>query len=998
MDDKQHKEGNAMKGRKPVFSLFLAAVLLLTAVFQTPVYAGAKGDTKKTKYFTISKKAGTYSSAIQVKVRAKQGYKVFYKTSGTFKKNRVIKSGKSKTFQIRKTTVLSLCAIKKSEKVTNRKLNKQYRQKKKAYYANYKYVIDSVSGTGTPSAAAGSDVTAGVTPSPQHTAAAHTPSAPEGTPPGGSVPDSSGKPEGTPPGGEMPPEGTPPEGMPPFGSMPPGNPPSSGTATADPEGKRAVQDKLNEAGSALAADPDMPAAKTPSLIGGDTPVITLTSDGMATKNMEDAAVSYSEEGNLKTLTINRAGTYVLTGGTASEPVKNTAVVVAGDLSDEVNLIWDQLVIDNRALGTKAGEDIPVFSIGKATADVHVTLKGSSVLTGNGAYAKSPAAVISAADTETTLTFSAYAGDSNAGLTVVDGMEADTGFGENDPSDGIYCKGTLVMNSGTYSVTANGDCLKGTGKKGKGGIRIRGGSYALRSDHGNALKSKNGNIVVQGGNIQSTYTAADSMNAKNYSVIITGGTIGIDRCYGDGIQGEYVNISGENTVISIKTYFENAGINYYNSALGNGNYNTMTGTSASKTEVVSVDTGSHKGIKGGTKACSYRYESVEDGSEYVAGTVYTKEASGGIVISGGDITIDTTGAGIKYNGGGGMFPGGRPGGGNSGSGNLSAANSDGQYIIGSPDDGIHSNNTCVIAGGTLNISSSDDGITAPSGVILMNGCDIVIDKCYEGIEGGEILIGSSGGAAGEPVIRIYSDDDGVNAASKSNISYVYQDESEEKYTKTQSASAGNTLQMLGGYLNIMIADDEAHSFSLSNADGTVTTGSYTSDGDGIDCNGTFYAYGGTIVVYGPDSDGNSAIDTDQGYFIGSGVTVLAVGKSGMAESPSGKEQPVVVYGGSTGGFGGMRPGSGGSMGGSSSISAGTAFAIMKGQDILLAIKPVKNYNYVLYTSPELEAGSSYTICRGGSVGGSPVFADGSAYDYRYTEYDDSGAEVLSTVTA
>lgn len=979
-----------MKGKKPVISMFLAAVLLLSTVFQTPVYAG-------TKYFTVSKKAGAYSSVIQVKVKAKQGYQVFFKTSGTFKKSKVIKSGKSKTFQIRRTTVLSLCAVKKSEKVTNRKLNKQFKKKKKAYYANYKYTIAGDVHTEAPAGTDGPVVTQ--TPSTAGTSAG-TPSVPEGTPPQGGIPDSSGKPEGTPPGGETPPEGTPPgEVTPPFGSMLPENPPSFGTSTADPEGKSAVQEKLNEAVSRLSADPDMPAAKTPSVIGDDTPVITLTTAGVTTENTADAAVTYSEEGNLKTLTINQAGTYVLTGGTVSEPVKNTTIVVAGDLADEVNLIWDRLVIDNRALGTKAGEDVPVFSVGKATSDVHVTLKGSSVLTGNGSYAKSPAAaVVSAEDTDTTLTFSAYAGDRAAGLTVVDGMAADTDFGGNDPSDGIYCKGTLVMNSGTYSVTVNGDCLKGTGKKGKGGIRIGDGGYTLHSACGNALKSKNGNIVIQGGTIQSTYTAGDSINAKNYSVIITGGTIGIDQCYGDGIQGEYVNISGDDTVINIKTYFENAGINYYNSALGSGNYNTMTGFNSSKTETVNIDTGSHKGIKGGTKACSYRYESVEDGSDYVAGTVYTKEASGGIVISGGTITIDTTGAGIKYNGGGGMFPGGRPGGGNVASGNLSAANSDGQYIIGSPDDGIHSNNTCVIAGGTLNISSSDDGITGPEGIIIMNDSRVTIDRCYEGIEGGEILIGSSEGVAGEPVIRIYSDDDGINAASKSNINYVYKDESEEKYTKTQTASSGNTLEVLNGYVNIMVADDEAHGFSLPNADGTVTTGSYTSDGDGIDCNGTFYAYGGTIVVYGPDSDGNSAIDTDAGYFIGSGVTLLAVGKSGMAESPSGKEQPVVIYGDSRGSFGGMRPGQGGNSWGGSSISADTAFAIMKDQDMLLAIKPTKNYNYVLYTSPELEAGCSYTIYRGGSVGGSLVQADSGAYDYRYTEYDASEAAVLSTVTA
>lgn len=994
-----------MKRKKHIISLLLVVALLLTTVCQIPMRVKAKGNTKKMKYYTISKKAGTYTSAIKVKIKVKKGYKVFYQTSGTFKKSKVIKGGKSKIINIKKTTVLSLCTVKKSMKITNKKLNKMLKKNKKICYEKYKYIIEGSSKsatstdtaspvitgnpsvavspavTGTPSVAASPDATGGIIAT--ATPGAST-SVPVQTPPAGGKPDNTGMPEGTPP----------------TESIAPGNPPFSGTATANPEENSEAQEKLNDTENDLAVNIDTPVSKTPSAIEDNTPVISLTANGMTTENLEDGAVVYAEQGDLKTLTIRQAGTYVLKGGTVSDPVTNIEIIVAENISEAVNLIWDNLIIDNQALGDSTGEDVPVFYVKTSTQDVHVTLKGSSALTGNGAYTESPAAaVICAEDTGTKLTFSAYEGDSTASLTVVDSMDAETNFGENDPSDGIYCKGMLALQSGTYSVSVNGDCLKGTGKKGNGGICIYDGTYTLHSAQGSALKSKNGNIVVQDGTVKSTYTAGDGIQAKNYSVIITGGTLGIDQCYGDGIQGENVNISGDDTVVDIKTYFENAGINYYNSALGSGNYNTMSSTNGTKTEAVNVDTGSHKGIKGGTKACSYRYESVEDGSDYVAGTVYTTEASGGIVIAGGTITVDTTKAGIKYNGGGGgMISGGRPGSSSSSSGNLSAANSDGQYIIGAPDDGIHSNNTCVIAGGTLKILSSDDGITSPAEMIMMNGCDISIEKCYEGIEGGEIIIGSSQGAASEPVIKIYSDDDGVNASSKSKVSYVYQDESEEKYTKTQTSSSGNTLTVLSGYLNVMIADDESHSFSLSNADGTTTTGSYTSDGDGIDCNGAFYAYGVTVVVYGPNSDGNSAIDTDGAYYIGSGVTLLAVGKSGMAESPTNKEQPLVVYGGSSYGFGGMRPGPGGNQGGSSSISAGTAFAIMKDNDTLLAIKPTKNYNYVLYTSPELEAGSSYTVYCGGSVSGSPLQADSSAYDYRYTEYDVSGASILSTVTA
>lgn len=951
-----------MKEKNKVFSLFLAAALLFTSVFQVPLCSEAKESMKNTKYYTISQKAGTYTAAIKVKVKVKKGYRVYYKTSGKFKKTKVIQSGKSKTFTIRKTTLLSLCAVKKSKKVTNRKLNQGFKKNKSAYYGKYKYIISKSNNTETSEVTESPTVAESAAASPQSsTSPEDVPTPPEGTPPSGSIP---------------------PMGTPPFQNETPEGSSSPGMTTADPEGRSDAQNKIDEAESQIAAGSSEPAVtKEPSAVEEQTPAVALTSEGISMENIENDAIAYTEEGELKILTINQAGTYLLSGGTVSEPITNTEIVVAGNISDEVNLIWDNLVIDNQALGTNEGEDVPVFRVNKSTSNVHITLKGSSVFTGNGTYTESPAAAVICADyAGTTLTFSAYEGDDTASLTVVDAMDTDTDFGENDPSDGIYCKGTLVLDGGIYSVTVNGDCLKGTGKSGEGGIVIHGGVYTLRSEQSNALKSKNGNIVIHGGTLQSVYTADDAINAKNYDVMITGGSIDIDQCYGDGIQGENINISGEDTVINIQTYFENAGINYYSSSLGSGNYNILTSTDTTKTEVVNVDTGSHKGIKGGTKAHTYSYKSVEDGSDNVAGTTYTTEASGGIVISGGTITIDTTNAGIKYNRG-----------------------SDEQCILGAPDDGIHSNNTCVIAGGTLKILSSDDGITGPAGILIMNDCDITISKCYEGIEGGEIIIGSSEGADCEPAIKIYSDDDGVNAASKSTVNYVYEDESEEKYTKTETASSDNTLKVLCGYLNVMIADDETHNFSLSNEDGTKTTGNYNSDGDGIDCNGSFYAYGGTIVVFGANSDGNAPIDTDSGYYIGSGVTLLAVGKSGMAESPALKEQAVLVYGSSgsdspgSGGFGSMRPGPGGNQGSSSSFSANTVFSIMKDDNVLLAIKPIKDYNYILYSSPELENGSAYTLYSGGSASGSLVQADSSAYDYRYTGYDAAGATVLSTVT-
>lgn len=882
-----------------------------------------KVTVKKAKRYSVNKKAGTYSGTINVKVKAKKGYKVYYTTSNKFNKKKVVKSGKKKTIKIKKTTTLSLYVVKKSAKISKKKMNKASQRKKYTYYVQYKYTINKNQ----------SDVTENTV-----------------------------------------------------------NNNTDNQNTTKTEEEIKTQDKINEATDE--ANKNNTSTETeiqkPSSIESDTPYVVITSEGISTGNLDEDAITYDGESVPKILTINKAGTYVLSGGTSDEPITNTQIVVAKKIEDEVNLIWDNLVIDNSALGFVEDQDGAVFSVGKSTTKVNITLKGQCSLTGNGSFTDEPAAVISADDTSTTLTFVAYEGDNTASLAVVDAMPVTTDYDGNDPSDGIYCKGTLILNSGTYNVIANGDCLKGTGKSGAGGLTINGGTYTLKSNASNALKSKNGMITINAGTINSVYTADDSINAKNYDVIIKGGNINIDKCYGDGIQGENVNISGNSTVVNIKTYFENAGKNYYNTSLGSGNYNTMTKTETSKTEVVNVDTGSHKGIKGGTKACTFSYKNVEDGSDYVVGTTYTQEASGGIIISGGKITVDTTNTGIKYNGGNSM--GARPGQSSSSSGNLSAANNDGQYIIGAPEDAIHSNNTCIISGGDIDIYSADDGITGPEYVYFINSCDISIHQCYEGVEGGDIIIGSADSTTDVPNVKVYSNDDAINAASKSSVVYEYEDESEEKYTKKEMSASDNSLKILAGYLNVMIADDVTHSFSLPIEDGGTTSSTYSADGDGIDCNGSFYAYGGTTVVYGANSNDNSPIDTDGTYHIGKGATVLAVG-SGMITSPTSTEQAVITNSSSGAMGGGMRPGQS-----SSGTSSSSAFAILDSSKIvILAIKPVKSYSYVLYSSPSISSGVTYTLYSGGSVSGSLINSDSEAHDYRYTGYNTSGA-TTSTVTA
>ena len=56
------------------------------------------------------------------------------------------------------------------------------------------------------------------------------------------------------------------------------------------------------------------------------------------------------------------------------------------------------------------------------------------------------------------------------------------------------------------------------------------------------------------------------------------------------------------------------------------------------------------------------------------------------------------------------------------------------------------------------------------------------------------------------------------------------------------------------------------------------------GDGIDSNGSIRFFGGETCVFGPNDNGNAALDYGTSMLTNGG-TVIAVGSSGMAESPS-----------------------------------------------------------------------------------------------------------------
>ncbi|NRA55914.1 MAG: carbohydrate-binding domain-containing protein [Gammaproteobacteria bacterium] len=238
--------------------------------------------------------------------------------------------------------------------------------------------------------------------------------------------------------------------------------------------------------------------------------------------------------------------------------------------------------------------------------------------------------------------------------------------------------------------------------------------------------------------------------------------------------------------------------------------------------------------------------------------------------------------------------------------------DGSFTIDSADDAIHSNNGITINGASFAIAAGDDAIHADAKIIINDG-DINISKSYEGIESGVVII--NGGQ-----IRLIASDDGINIAGGTDASGF----------TPGGQSSGNSdyyLQINDGY--------------------TVVNAS----GDGLDSNGNIEMTGGTVIVNGPTENMNGPLDYD-GTFDISGGLLVAVGSSGMVQAPSSDSSQRwlgVTFG---------------------TQSAGQLVSIIDNDGAeLLTFAPEKNYQSLVFSSPQLTNEESYDLYFGGSSTGS-----------------------------
>ncbi len=236
---------------------------------------------------------------------------------------------------------------------------------------------------------------------------------------------------------------------------------------------------------------------------------------------------------------------------------------------------------------------------------------------------------------------------------------------------------------------------------------------------------------------------------------------------------------------------------------------------------------------------------------------------------------------------------------------------GDFTINTADDAVHSDQDIVITGGDFSIATGDDGVHSDS-AITIDGGTFAITKCYEGLEGAVITINDGN-------FHITASDDGVNVAGGADSSGggMWPD------------TSNNFLYINGGYIVV------------------------DADGDGIDVNGSFYMSGGTLLVNGPEENGNGALDYDT-KFVLTGGYLIAAGSSGMAQAPTYQDttQYSVLYRNRF-----------------EDRAAGTLIHVQNSSgNEVFTFAPSKRYEAVCFSMPALSPGTSYDLYFGGSSTG------------------------------
>ena len=233
-------------------------------------------------------------------------------------------------------------------------------------------------------------------------------------------------------------------------------------------------------------------------------------------------------------------------------------------------------------------------------------------------------------------------------------------------------------------------------------------------------------------------------------------------------------------------------------------------------------------------------------------------------------------------------------------------------------GVAVNDFVNVSGATLNLSADEDGIHSD------NEDDVLLGNIYLTNTNITVNAGDDGHQVGGTV-TVKSSDDGLNAKDWTLESSEGQGPGQQ--TKTVKAEAANVKNLnQAGEVKIVIDG------------GTLTV---DAEGDGLDANGSIEINGGTVVVNGPTSGANAALDYDDNGKLNGG-TVLFVDNGEMTMGFGSDSNQAFLMASVQG-------------------TAGTTVEVVDSSGKTVAsLKASKAFSTVLISIPEIKEGEKYTI--------------------------------------
>ena len=315
------------------------------------------------------------------------------------------------------------------------------------------------------------------------------------------------------------------------------------------------------------------------------------------------------------------------------------------------------------------------------------------------------------------------------------------------------------------------------------------------------------------------------------------------------------------------------------------------------------------------------------------------------------------------------------------------------VAGAASKGISCDGNLTISGGKLTAFTSQTALYEDNDLSSCAGI-----KCDGNIliTGGEIAIQSTGGAGkGINCDGSITINDGTVKVITTGTQCVYG----KLDSSAKGIKANGALTINGGTVLVKATGGEGSEGIESKSVLTVNEGTvaalcyddcmnasnsivlnggniycYSSGNDGIDSNGTLTITGGVIVSSGTTSP-EDGFDCDQNTFKITGGIVLGIGGGTSTPTSSVCTQRTVIYGGS------------GSNGEILNIQSADGTSVLTYQ-----IPRAYSQMTVLFSSPNLTSGGSYTISKGGTVSG------GSEFFGLYSGATYSGGTQTATFTA